>query len=559
MALPSLWIGWVDDDYFHRTMVDGRFAPEVDDLSLYCYEQGAEGVHADRFVMWWSHPSLRTCFLRPIASLSLAFDHRVLRDRPALGHLESLLLFGVFAICLFMIAREIFGRRTATLALFMLGLSYSLVGPVSWIANRHTALTAAFAALGFFFYLRGRRDTDRRQVLAGWIGMLLALASSESGLGVWAMALAYELLLSDRPRQNRFKNGAAIIVACLTYLAAYVFFGFGARYSEAYIGPHTEPLTILSEMSGRFVAVMGEWILGFPAAAWFLPEARPASATAGAVAIALLIATVALGWRCLDARDRRSVVALGVGGFAAFLPGLPAPPSGRLLVVAMLGLMPALATLIVAAMTYVRSIESRGARVVRWIPMSLLLLGLLVFNPLMRVAHMVDMLRRADAERELVAAGLDGCEAGSTVFILSSRDLVTAIYAAHMLDELREPRGFFTLTVAPAAVELRRSAPETLELRAVDGSLVAGMMLSLFRPPGSPLRPGDRIERESVTIEVAEVDGSNLASLRLHHPRSFPEREVCFVRYDGSVIVPIGLPAVDEEIRVEFPDALMAF
>jgi len=559
MALPSLWIGWLDDDYLHRAMVDGRFAPEVSELDLYCFEQGSEGVHADRFVMWWSHPSLKTCFLRPLASLSLSFDHRVLRDHPALAHLESLLLFAVFASCLFMIARDLFGRRTATLALLMMGLSSSLIHPVSWIANRHTILTAAFAAVGFLFYLRGRRGADHRLVVVGWIGMLFALASSEAGLGVWAMAFAYELLQGDLPRPSRFRNGAAIVGVCLTYLIVYVFFGFGALHSEAYIGPHSELVTIFTEISGRFVAVMGEWILGFPANAWILPEARPAALTAGFVAIALLIATIVFGWRGLDAGHRRSVVSLGVGGFAAFLPGLPAPPSGRLLTVAMLALMPALAALIIAAIAQVRSIESRGKRVVRWIPISLVFLGLFVLSPLVRVAQMADMLRRAHAERELIAAGLDGCEAGSTVYILSSRDLVTSIYAAYLLDEAREPRGFFTLTVASAEVELRRSAPEDVEIRAVEGSLVSGLMLSVFRPPGEPLTEGDRVQRESVTIEVTEVKGSDLSSVRLHQAQGFPKQEVCIVRYDGSAIVPVELPATGEMITIEFPVPLMGF
>ena len=81
----------------------------------------------------------------------------------------------------------------------------------------------------------------------------------------------------------------------------------------------------------------------------------------------------------------------------------------------------------------------------------------------------------------------------------------------------------------------------------------------MFRPLGEPLTEGDRVQRESVTIEVTEVKGNHLSSVRLHQARGFPKQEVCIVRYDGVAIVPVELPATGEMIRVEFPVALLGF
>jgi hypothetical protein len=101
LTLPSLGAGFLADDLTHQI----SFRPEFralggihGDWDMFRF-QDADRAYLRRIMdlgiwPWWTSPSLRVAFFRPLSSLSHALDYRVLSAWPVVMHAENLALYG---------------------------------------------------------------------------------------------------------------------------------------------------------------------------------------------------------------------------------------------------------------------------------------------------------------------------------------------------------------------------------------------------------------------------------------------------------------------------------
>ena len=101
LSLPSLTIGFLSDDHFHRVILQGKsIVPEADDWSLFglfSFEFGdAEHIYQSINIgalPWWSDPQVQMRFFRPLSELSLWLDYQLFPDSPLLMHAHSILWY----------------------------------------------------------------------------------------------------------------------------------------------------------------------------------------------------------------------------------------------------------------------------------------------------------------------------------------------------------------------------------------------------------------------------------------------------------------------------------
>jgi Flp pilus assembly protein TadD len=132
---------------------------------------------------------------RPIRSASYAFDHAISGVRPWGYHLVNVACHGLAAILVFLIARELFGRRRPALLTALLFAVHPIqTETVTYLSGRRDLLSGLFVLAGFYAFVR-YRVTGRSGYLAlSFLAYPLAFFSKESGVVLPALCVAYDIL-----------------------------------------------------------------------------------------------------------------------------------------------------------------------------------------------------------------------------------------------------------------------------------------------------------------------------------------------------------------------------
>ena len=82
LALPTLFAGWVGDDYAHIAIMEGLGAfegrePLWDLFRFFPGDERNRELEEVGMMPWWALPELRAAFLRPVSSLTHLVDHRL--------------------------------------------------------------------------------------------------------------------------------------------------------------------------------------------------------------------------------------------------------------------------------------------------------------------------------------------------------------------------------------------------------------------------------------------------------------------------------------------------
>lgn len=549
MAFSTIGLGWFDDDYIHRVMVDGRYNEASSPTDLYCFVGGPKELESTKFHMWWSHPKTSHCSFRPLAGLSLTFDHQFFAHQPWAAHLHSILLFAIFATAVWLLTRQLFGLRAATFALLCVGLGKHMFESVGWIAARHSILGAAFGGIAVVCFLTEEPNWRRRA--CAWAALIASLASSEASLGVLAIVIVYPFLVERGSSSlvTRLREAAPKFALGLAYVGFYFVQGYGAKANAAYSSFDDGIVHTVWQVVVRFVAIIGEWIFGFASSLVEIPEERVVPLSAGGLAFVLLGALARIAWPLFDSTKRQTVSALTLAGLAALAPGLLAHVSGRILTISLLALMPALAALLDGAwsatrvgLTDARRNSSASKRsttggayvssVARYVVLGAVLGGLLVINPLHRLQAQAWALERSLAEDEVSTNSFSICPDSADVLVLSSRDLFSSLFGPYLFLPAGDGRrGHYALTAADANLELERTSPHELRLSAPhDGTVLGGFIVRIRRPDNAPLATGDRLTFGNFEVEPSQVSTEGVSEIRLRDPRGFSDDAVCFVQ-----------------------------
>jgi hypothetical protein len=555
VSLPAIRKGRLNDDYMQQAILagpspflerldarglappdSGRLGPILSDLYIaVAPDRNLEPLRAYGALPWWTYEGYRVAFFRPVAALTYWLDYRLWSDSLVSMHLHSLfwlaLLVGLVAV---LYRRFIDAVPVAGLAALLFVLDDASYFPAMWLANRNLLICLSFGVLTILLHDRWRRSGWRSAAVLAPLCLLASVLSAEAGVATMAYLVAYELTLASGRWTRRFlalvPAAAMIVVWRLLYNAL----GYGASGGGFYFDPVREPVGYLLAFLRRAPFMLaGQWTTVPPELYSFLPPASRRLLWLALTVITVLILLIL--WRFVRSHRRARfwllAMALAVVPFCATLP-----MSRSLLFVAIGGF--GLIAEFIAG--WLADAWDDTGRVVRVQPSyarpwwlwgsarNLFVLFVVVHIPL-AAAGRIMAPRVADRMERRVARTMDlGPMEG-----LDGRDLVI-VNAPNPASFLYEP--FFRAThgqtlpralrvLAPGfdAVEVARPASNVLTVRSVADSLFDCQregeridfvffyrFLSDVRGPGNPLRAGDRIRLDRMTVEVLAVDAAGL-------------------------------------------------
>ncbi|MET0595209.1 MAG: hypothetical protein ABW133_21090, partial [Polyangiaceae bacterium] len=526
LALVTLRIGFLLDDYAFIAWLDGTIPRHVTPFNLYEFATGDRTAAYDMVRSgpwpWWTNLDLKVRFFRPLASAILTFDHALFGRAPLGYHLHSLVWYFLLLAGVGLLLRCVLSPRVFALAFLMFVLAGGHAEAVGWISARHMLVGAAPAVWGLVAHVYYReRGFSAGRFLAP-VGMLLGLAGSEAAIGALFFWIAYELVGQGDGRTLRAKlpGAAAPLAIAGAYFIAYKIGGFGAAHNDAYFEPLSDPLRFIGAAMWRLPLLLGE-MTGGTSSAFAVAFGAPPFVAAGVVALFAFAFVLRTVWPYVGKKERRALPWLGAGAVLATTVSLGGFPGGRLLLIAGIGGFAFVATVVLAigeklAETSLGSGARWGLRFAR---------GFLVFahlglSPLMFLGG-TDMLGRMGGSWD-VDRGLDPILGDSEpidgkprhVFILAASDPAAGMYAG-AVRAVRAPKtavGWVILSMARGTHHVKRTGPRTLVITAEPG-LLYGAFEVVFRSLSEPLKVGDQVELDDAIVKVLSTDGP--------HPTSF--------------------------------------
>jgi hypothetical protein len=511
LGLPSLLLGELLDDHLLRaadvqgTAAWDRFAFVRPGEIVELRERGWAG--------WWAADELQARMLRPLSSLTHAFDHAVWPNAVWVMHLENVLLYALLTWVVGRLIQRVHGPGLAAgigALVFAIDESHALT--VMWIAGRNTMLAALFGILAVHAHLRWREQATTRTwpfALAGPLCFALALGCGEAGLCSFGYVLAWTLV-----REPKSVRGWLALVPYLAVILAwrllYVAYDFGVTGSGLYLDVDARPATFIARAL-TYPPSLAMAQLSLPVTDLLLVV--PASW------IALTLLFLGLVWALGPVLRSDEAKFWLLGMLFAAVPLAATIPTARLLLLVGTG-GSALAGLAFVAWRE-RAITGLGRRAL----VGLILFGNLILAPLAFVPYglATAMLERPhEALAEQLPADADVC------VVLNLPAEINGLYSRAVREREggRWPDHVYTLYAGRDPLEVERIDATTLELRSEAG-WGAQTIDHFTRDWQDGVVVGERVELERASVEVLEVgDEGRPQRIRVRFDRDIDELDI---------------------------------
>jgi len=578
---PTLDLGLAADDYMAVAVVEGSFAAPRGPLDAFNFAGGtaADVAATQRLgsVPWFAPPELRFAFLRPLSSALWLLDRALFGRELWAYHAHSIAIWALLTLAASALYRRLLPLSAAALATAIFALDQSQHMPVLWLCNRGALYALLFGVLALHAHVRWREQGVR------WAPWAIAACTALSVLfGEWALAMlayvfAYEAVAQRGPLRERAWALLPTAVPAGLFMVARAWLGYGVRGSGTYVDPGAEPLQFLVLLSHRIPVLIADALFDLPAAWWdhgsplrdrvlaselfsptawmALPEWRVYHVLLGVAAtVALAIAARRLG-RGLPAAERRQLSWLVLGAVLALVPVAGSFPSTRLTLAAMFGFAPAFA---LALRELGRVLLRSGLRLPAFLALYSLAAAIVVLQLISPLrGNLRGTIDAFAVTREWVLrAELDPRRvAGQRVFLLLSSEFVSTIFFAYTWSQhgRPRPRSLYPISMAPVAHDIERTGPNELVLRALGGTFLSSAGEHMFRSPRMPLRAGDTVELEGMTIDVLRLLDGDPQALRVRFDRPLEDPSYVFLVATEQGLRRFELPAVGETRRMPLP------
>lgn len=526
LVVPGLLVGPIYDDWFHA--YDAR-APEHGwwrrVFGLYEFF-GAEQVgdaRAHGYVPWWTDDRLALSFLRPLSSLLLAMNHRLLDGGGLWSHLHALLWYLAVVWAAWRVLALLFRPSIARWGTLLYALSAVHVMPLAFVAALHSHVSTLFALLSLECVIRAARGEAAPRLLSP-LWYALALAGGESAIVL--LPIAGGLLWVEQGPRRALRLLAPHLLLTVLVGVLYLALGYGAHHSGAYLQPGTA--SFFTQLAPRWLVLAGGLLASFPPDLWLF-GAQPVQLVAGVLGLSLAGLALRGVLSELDAGARRRLLGLLLGSLLSLVAMTSGIPGGRLL------LLPALIVAALFALAGRRAArlwgDGRKGRALlggAWV--ALFGVGL---NPVFRALVPLD-LARVGKELPLVARAVAEQCRGATGLAVGAADSNAAYLNGLFLQlpEAERPRVLHLISMAPGKHRLSQTAPGRFQLD-VEGDFLGFPWARIYRD--TPIPVPSRQLLPGVELEVQQA-GESGARLLLHTP---PEEPRCWITVEKGKFIPL--------------------
>ena len=561
LALPSLFADLYCDDQAMVLTIEGiEPAPIPGPFHLYSFMTGAPGERdwlvRESVLPWWAVDGIRLSFFRPLSSALLVLDHAIAGRHPLFYHLHSVTWYLLAVLAAALLFRRLLPEREAALAALLFAVSPAHWMLAAWPSSRHVAISGALGIIALMLHLEAREQGEsraRRLSVASLACAALALSGGETALGLFAYIAAYELIGRREPLALRLRALAPWATLLFAYAAFYQGLGFGVRYIGGYVDPIAQTRAYLELLPSRLAVYLQALLLGIPSElSMLIPKFGGILAALG-VAVALLFAALLRrAARALDTEIERTLAWLLVAALLALLPGVASMPGDRVLFLSNLGISAALSVLLMYAGRKAEPI------IFTWLARAGVGLFGLVHVVLAPVSFAFSAWLMASSSHAALAAAAKAeipVRAGMIVAGIGLADpligmyLPGTLYIAPRADP--RPVAMHLLSMSAHDHLLKRTDDRTLEITILNGELLDGTFESLFRPPSSPLRVGDRVPLAAWTVQILEESAGRPTRFSVSFDRSLDSPTLCLLIWKGKALRSLAPPSVGQQVIVK--------
>jgi hypothetical protein len=551
LCLPALGPHRVLDDAVLELSLRREAFPGLADglLGMFRFASGdppqnRELIERGVLLPWWSDPTLRIAFLRPLSGLTHALDFAYWPGSSRLMYAHSLVWLGLMIAAAVSLYRRIEPDARLALGAALLFAIDPAHGPaVGWLSSRNTLMATLFGLCAIAAWARGARGLSL-------ICVAVSLLCGEVGICALAYLGCHTWILDPRPARARLVSLVPLLVVTVAWRSLHAASGFGARGSGAYLDPLYDGAAFLAALPGRYAGSLGAALSLVPADSLFAGD--PGHASVGRVAgiIALLVFGFAIRPFLRDDPVARFWAS---GSLLAALPLCAAPPNDRGLFFVGLGLNALLARLAL------RFFESRPAKLASGRLVGALAIACVGWHALARPiilalrSREVQALGRRTDGADRVLDSVPELERRTVVVLNPPRD----IFASYVQLE-RKVRGasvarhWYWLSSVSSTLTVQRVAADALEVTR-EGGFFSTPLERLYRRDPTALEPGTSIDVDRFRAVVVASTGDGLpATVRFHFRVPLEHASFVFLAWHEGRYVRVAPPGLGQTLTFEW-------
>jgi hypothetical protein len=546
VGTPSLFVGRFADDYLHLAEMK-HMAPLGGPFDLYAFGDGnpahiAPVVDRGPFP-WWSLPTIRLRFFRPLSSALASFDVLVLNAPVPLQHVHSVLWYVALIAVLGALFKRTLPGLLGGVALIVFALDEAHFIPVAWLANRNALVATMPAFLALYLHLRWREDGTRWALPASLVCWALGLCGGETAIGVMGYVAAYEAFAAKDGLSRRVRALLPLGALFLGYVALYRLNGFGGYGSGIYLDPGSQPIAWLTQLPLRWLSLIGGALLNTPSELGALSVTpRFIAYGAGAVALVVFALLARRFWPALESEQRRHVRWLVAGAALSMLPLASTFPSNRLLLVPSVG-----GSVLIAAAICAAGRLAAGALGAVHLLLPIPVWALQFYVGYAAVEYGDRVTREAELDPALVSS--------QRVVVIGAPDPLAGCYLPLMraLNGQPAPYAWWALAVTPFDHRVTRRGPSTLVMETTEGQFLTSMPEQLFRGGDHPMVKGERVALDGMDITIEQTNDEGPTRLAFDFDRPLEDPSLQLMVFKDGVLrkhAPLAI-GESEEIHVQ--------
>jgi hypothetical protein len=583
LTLPSLWVGFAQDDYFFLSIFKG--SPGLEGLeqpiwNTFSFSDGDPERNRLRMkygiMPWWAVDGWKVDLWRPLASLTHWVDFKLFGERPFPMHLHNLLLYGGLCLVTATLYRRIIHTGfVAGLAALIFAVDSGHGIAAGWLSNRNSLLGGLFCVGSLWAHHRWRSGASKVLPLGDWMPYLpislvlltVGLFSSEAAVAVGGYFFAYALFLDPLSQRNAstagsegpvfdlpgFSRAFALLIpylaAVLIWRGIYSGLGHGVHGSWMYVDPAGEFPVFARHLTSYF-PVMTLGLFAAPDSTLWNMLPYPLQTPYVLLILPILGLLAWAVWPFL--RTNSMAKFWTTGSLLAVVPACATMPSDRNLLIASIGAS-ALIAMILNTIIESRSPPGPCAPALR-MP-KVLFYGAIVLHlaispiALLFTSYVIGFMDRSSKH---ISASTPATEQ-RIVVINSPMDLLAASIPLFVRSGLEDalPLRWLWLSAGTGEISVTRVDDNSLSIELSETFLSPPFSKIFRRPETHPLAPGYSVSVDSTTVTVEKVSPEGRPKVIVVDFRGPVDGEnYCFLTWRDHSYVPFELPAVGATVAV---------